>query len=207
MSTSALPTTLYPASHFVESAGCIIFHLASAQICLIRHLERDHWLLPKGRRNLHESRPTASLREVQEETGYACRLLPITMRTRCPPAVGLGADDPNHPDLPRDEREITEPFMLMVRDTTTATCTKDDVFGDAKSVKLIWWYVATYEGNIEHGPENRAPKAEEWGEVAWFGYQAAIEKLSFETDREVTRSAIDIVKLTYPAGDPEKEVL
>ena len=204
MAVSALPTTTYPASHFLESAGCVIFHLSSAHICLQKYLrEQDRWILPKGRRNLNESRPCAALREVKEETGYACRLLPVTMQTRCPPADD---DDPNVPDLPREESRITEPFMLMVRDTTAATASKSDLFGEEESVKLIWWYVAVYEGNIDQTSQGLSPKGEDWYSVEWFSYRDAVERLSFETDREVVRRAIEIVEATYHSDSEEIHV-
>ena len=202
MSVSTYPTTNYPSSHFVESAGCVIFHLPSARICLLKYLFRNHWVLPKGRRNLHEPRTTTALREVQEETGYACKLLPVIALTRCPPAVETGE---YVPDVPRSDGEMTEPFMLVVRDTTSATSKKHDVFGSEKSVKLIWWYVAKYEGNIEHNTQDPAPKAEEQFGVEWFPYEDAVRQLNYESDRDVVRRAIDAVNTTFQAQFSKKQ--
>ena len=118
------------------------------------------------------------------------------MRTRCPPA-NEAESEVFVPDLPRDEDDITEPFMLMVRDTTAVTSTKPDVFGDEQTVKLIWWYVASYDGPVDHTSRSPAPQAEEGFNVEWVAYDDAVQRLSFETDREVVRRAIDVVSNSH----------
>ncbi|KAK6840185.1 NUDIX domain-containing protein [Apiospora arundinis] len=60
------------------------------KVCLLHYMAKDQWLLPKGRRNCRETRQAAAVREVREESGYACRLRPVTMPTRAPLGAGGG---------------------------------------------------------------------------------------------------------------------
>ena len=53
--TSTFPTTQLPSSQFVESAGAVLFHLSTRQICHFPPLPNIGWLLPKGRRNCGKS--------------------------------------------------------------------------------------------------------------------------------------------------------
>ncbi|KAI9695483.1 MAG: hypothetical protein M1820_008585 [Bogoriella megaspora] len=198
MAASRLPTTVYSSTHFLESAGCIIFHLPTRRILLINYLSRSHWVLPKGRRNLHESLPDNALRECREETGYDVKFLPVTMATRCTPAADEGGVFV--PDVPRVADGVAgEPFAVMVRDTTLSTRAKREVFGEGGSVKLIHWYVAHFEGSIDGGGEGKeSPKGEDQFRAEWFGYEEAVERAKFETDRDVLRRAIGIVRESYP---------
>ncbi|KAH7080379.1 hypothetical protein BKA63DRAFT_506331 [Paraphoma chrysanthemicola] len=132
-------------------------------------------MLPKGRRNVNESRKDAAVREVTEETGYACHLLPVKMSTRA-----CASDDPSDvPDEAKVRDDITEPFMCSVRD-----------LGGVKGAKFIWWYVAVVNAEGEKG------KGEDEFTAEWFEVHEAVEKLWFETDREVLNMAISIVKDT-----------
>ena len=72
---------------FLESAGAIIFHLSTGKICVLHHLNKNEYILAKGRRNCGETRHQAALREFTEETGFSCHLLPLNMLTRAPPQI------------------------------------------------------------------------------------------------------------------------
>jgi 8-oxo-dGTP pyrophosphatase MutT (NUDIX family) len=85
MAESNFPTRQYPSSDFVESCGAIIFdlsHPSHKRICLSNIIAENKWILVKGRRNINESRRDTALREMYEETGYRCKLLPSLMPTR-----------------------------------------------------------------------------------------------------------------------------
>src|SRR5437667_3929540 len=129
MASSNFPSNQLSSDKFVESAGAIIFNLGQKKVCIVRHVEYKEWLLPKGRRNCGESRQQAVLREAQEETGYKCRLLPITMKTRAPPSVELV----ECPDEAQEYSGLMEPFFLTTRQ-----------LGD-NNLKLIWWYIAAVD--------------------------------------------------------------
>jgi hypothetical protein len=122
MAASKFSTTQLFSEEFVESAGTIIFRLSTQEICLVHHREVGEWLLPKGRRNRGESRQCAALREAWEETGYTCRLLPVTMLTRCPPSV----EERECPDEPRQYPDAVEPIAVTTR------------WLGASNVKFIW---------------------------------------------------------------------
>jgi len=138
MATSSFST--HPFTSFVESCGAILFDLrqpTTKKVCLTHYLAKDEWLLAKGRRNCGETRHEAALREVREETGYPCHLHPVTMPTRCPPAIEVG----HTPDEARVYNGICEPFMLTVREIDPQSGLKGDR-------KLIWWYIAALDDGL-----------------------------------------------------------
>lgn len=171
MSASRFPTTQYTSSEFVESAGAVLFHLSTRRICLLHLKKRDEWLLAKGRRNCTESRAAAAIREVSEETGYSCRLLPVKIDTRATPVVGAV----NTPDEPRVYEGSQEPFYLTSR-----------LVGE-KNLKLIWWFIAAINEHEEEKP------CEEGYDRVLLGYEEALEKLTFREDRDIVERAIQIV--------------
>ena len=179
MAASKFKTRQFPAEDFVESAGAILFHLSRKEVCLIRHDELGEWLLPKGRRNCAEQRHQAALREVQEETGYKCHVLPVTMKTRCPPT-----DEVTCPDQPREYDNLREPFFLTTRDLAN------------HNVKLIWWFIAAVDESAAIQPGFEAPDDEHF-EPRFFDYDTAIEVLTFDVDKAIVRRAVEIVNATY----------
>ena len=179
MASSHFQTTQHTSSQFVESAGAILFRLSTKEICLLHLLPRNEYLLPKGRRNMGETRQQAALREVREETGYRCRILPVSMSCRAPPAVELE----HSPDVVRVYANSTEPFSLQIRQ-----------LGAEGNVKLIWWFVAAVEEFEESGEEH---PGEEQFEVGFYRYQEAVAKLTFQGDKDLVEQAIAMVQATY----------
>ena len=179
MVTSKYPSDLLFSEEFVESAGAIIFNIAESEICLVRHREHHEWLLPKGRRNCGESRHDAALREVREETGYHCRLLPVTMKTRAPPSIEVTES----PDEVREFDDLVEPFSLTIRR-----------LGE-HNLKLIWWYIAVVNDSFYgvHGIRSE----EEKFQVQFFSYDEAVEVLTYDLDKSIVRKAVNLVKSSY----------
>ncbi|KAK4064161.1 uncharacterized protein Triagg1_9140 [Trichoderma aggressivum f. europaeum] len=132
--------------------------------------------LAKGRRNCGESRRETALREVTEETGFACRLLPVNMHTRAPPAIETEQLD----DLARFYTNICEPFTLQIRRFKH------------NNVKLIWWFVAVVDEDV-------SPKEtmEDRCVVEFYSYTEVLNKLTFQMDRDMVKKAIKIVENTY----------
>ena len=179
MATSRFQTTQHTSSQFVESAGAILFRLSTQQICLLHLLPRNEYLLAKGRRNMGETRQQAALREVREETGYPCRILPVTMSCRAPPVV---ESEPS-PDVARVYENSTEPFSLQIRQ-----------MGPEGNVKLIWWFVAAVDET--NGCSEERPGEEQF-EVGFYGYQEAVARLTFQGDKDLVEQAIAMVQATY----------
>ncbi|KAJ4342448.1 hypothetical protein N0V87_001067 [Didymella glomerata] len=180
MAESSFVTRQYASEQFVESCGAVLFispKPANAKVCLVNLLSTNEWMLPKGRRNIGESRKEAAMREVAEETGLQCRLLPVTMSTR---ACAAG-DPPDVPDEARTQIDITEPFMCTVRELPKGN-----------GAKLIWWYIAVleYDAYSRKGPGEAQFKPE------FFTADEAVQKLHFESDREVLRKAVEIINTT-----------
>ncbi|KAF2018633.1 NUDIX domain-containing protein [Aaosphaeria arxii CBS 175.79] len=187
MAQSPFPNQQLTSSQFVESCGAILFSLPRApasnlEVCILKYLLRDQYILPKGRRNVGESRAAAALREVTEETGYTCKLLPVTMATRATDSK----DDPGAGDRVRMIEESTEPFMVTVRQ-----------LGGEKGAKIIWWFIAvvskTEDGSHGNGGEDQF-------QAEWYSCEDAVERLHFETDRDVLRTAISLVQETIKSG-------
>jgi 8-oxo-dGTP pyrophosphatase MutT (NUDIX family) len=180
MAESKFFTKQHASEQFVESCGAVLFtssEPADAKVCLVNLRSTNEWLLPKGRRNIGESRKEAALREVAEETGFQGRLLPVTMPTRaCAPD-----DHPDVPDKARIQRNITEPFMCTVRELPGGNGTK-----------FIWWYVAVL---VDDDHSHRSAGEEQFN-TEFFPMDEAVQKLHFETDREVLRRAIQVVTTT-----------
>ncbi|KAK8068626.1 NUDIX domain [Apiospora saccharicola] len=157
------------------------------KVCLLHYMAEDQWLLPKGRRNCRETRQAAAVREVREESGYACRLRPVTMPTRAPSV--LEAADVE--DFARTYRDLTEPFMLEVRDLGQ---------GEGKGVKLVWWFVAevlrpgdSVSGG-EDGDEYEPGVPEVHFAPEFFDCEVALNRLTFQKDRDVLRRAMELVE-------------
>jgi 8-oxo-dGTP pyrophosphatase MutT (NUDIX family) len=177
MASSRFPTRQFPSEQFVECCGAIVFNLTDERICLCNLLSNSEWVLPKGRRNIDESRKDAALREVYEETGYRCHLLPVTMATR----ATRSGDEADVRDEQRVLDDLIEPFMCTVRE-----------LGDRNGggIKIIWWFVGVLDSNEERG------SGEEMFRSEWFAYDEAVLKLSFELDRNVVRKAAGVVRDT-----------
>jgi 8-oxo-dGTP pyrophosphatase MutT (NUDIX family) len=180
MAATLLESTQLTPSAFVESVGAIPFRLSTREICVLHHRQRNQYLLAKGRRNVGEHRQQTALREVREETGVRCRLLPVDMFTRAPPTV----EEKGQADEwgPRLYKGVCEPFTLQMRRVRDG------------SVKLIWWYVAAVEEGeaVEQDAEDQ-----ERYTVEFYSYADVLEKLTFQNDRDLVKMAIDLVTTTY----------
>jgi 8-oxo-dGTP pyrophosphatase MutT (NUDIX family) len=173
MANSNFSTTQYTSEEYVESCGAIVFNFPESTVCLVKDIDRNEWVLPKGRRNCRESRQKAALREVREETGYQCHLHPTTMSTRAPPKDATG----DVADQSRSFDNLTEPFMV-----TTRELGKSDV-------KFIWWYIAGLDKTEKSDGEAKF-------EARFFSWKEALDTLHFEDDKTILRKAIELVKST-----------
>jgi 8-oxo-dGTP pyrophosphatase MutT (NUDIX family) len=178
MAKSTFNTRQYTSEYFVESCGAVLFDLTSPQkeVCLIQDLRNNEWYLAKGRRNQGESRQSAALREIQEETGYQCHLHPVHMRTRAPPRD----EEPNAPDTAQLYASLTEPFMVTIRELNDF------------NVKLIFWYVAA----LDEGSRGEAKPGEAGFKAEFVSCVDAMARLTFQTDREVLKQAIKLIEGT-----------
>ncbi|TGJ83174.1 hypothetical protein E0Z10_g5577 [Xylaria hypoxylon] len=78
-------------------------------------------------------------------------------------------------DVPRVYDDVVEPFMLDVRD-----------LGKGKGVKLVWWFVATLDGTAGEG--------ESQFKTTFMRPDRAIERLTFQKDRDVLRRAVELME-------------
>ena len=168
------------AENFVKSAVAILFHLSSKEICVLHLSERNGYVLAKGRRNCGETRRAAALREIAQETGFPCRLLALDMSVRCPPSVETKQLD----DRARFFTKKCEPLALQIRQVADG------------EVKLIWWYVAAI--NEDESMVNEVQVEDKFA-VELLSYADALDKLTFQMDRDMLQKAIGLVTNTYLA--------
>ncbi|KAL8830054.1 MAG: hypothetical protein Q9191_001647 [Dirinaria sp. TL-2023a] len=178
MAISRFESEQYTSEAFVESVGAILFRLSLRQVCVLHLLKRDEYVPAKGRRNCEESRQNAAMREIVEETGFQCRLVHLNMSTRAPPSV----ETEQLRDEARLYTAICEPFTLQLR-----RLGKDDI-------KLIWWYIAAID---EDQPFMENLQEKDKFAVEFYSYTEAVERLTFQMDREMVQKAIVIVTNTY----------
>ncbi|KAK2601814.1 hypothetical protein QQS21_004597 [Conoideocrella luteorostrata] len=172
MATSRFETRMYAAENFVESAGTVLFRLSTQEVCILHLLQRDEYILPKGRRNLGESRRTTATRETTEETGIPCRLLPVNLVSRVCPTI----ETEHLPDEARFYKGICEPILVQTRNV------------EEGGLKLIWWFVAAVNEGEPVGQHEK-----DKFEVEFYSYDKALEKLTFKDDRELVNKAIELV--------------
>jgi len=67
----------YSSEKTLRGAGVVIYHLASSRVVLGWNGQKKRWFLPRGRCDIDEDIKQTATREGFEETGYACRLLPL----------------------------------------------------------------------------------------------------------------------------------
>lgn len=173
MATSRFETEMYAAEKFVESAGTVLLRLSTREVCILHLLHRDEYVLPKGRRNLGESRQTTAIRETTEETGIPCRLLPVDLFSRVCPAI----ETEHVPDEARLIKGSCEPIALQTRRV-----------GEGE-IKLIWWFVAVVKEDEPVGQHEMDKFA-----VEFHSYDMVLEKLTFKDDRELVKKAIELAE-------------
>jgi hypothetical protein len=61
-----------------------------------------------------------------------------------------------------------------------------------RRMRLIWWYVAAV---VE---ETERRNGEEEFSAELIGFEEALEKLTFETDRDAVRKAVEVVESSLP---------
>jgi 8-oxo-dGTP pyrophosphatase MutT (NUDIX family) len=178
------PTLHLFSPEYVICAGTVLFRFPNAsmlepeplpQVCLIRHSKKLEYLLPKGRKDIGEEIPHTAVRETFEETGYPCALLPVPLHTRAPSSGEDVKDSLQGKLIPA----CTEPFAMTIRQVAE------------RNYKLIWWFVSEVVGEKQEGTQT---PSEKYFSSVWFDAEKALEKLTFDVDRDVVRQAITLVK-------------
>ncbi|KDQ10190.1 hypothetical protein BOTBODRAFT_36467 [Botryobasidium botryosum FD-172 SS1] len=186
MAAPKFPTLQLFSPEFLICAGAILFQPprdrpdSPLQVCILFHPQKDEYLLPKGRKDISENPYHTALRETYEETGYPCDFLPVRMHTRAPQAGEDIKDTANGREL----FPLTEPFAMTFRNVGGGT---------DKNYKMIWWFIAKVTGEKQEGTMT----ASEGFQSCWFSETEVVEKLTFESDRDVVRKALELVRATY----------
>ena len=184
----------FTSREFVLAAGAVPFQFdasgAPKRVLLAHHAPRDAWLLSKGRKDEGEDLATTAVREVVEETGYPCRLYSVPHLPTCAPLPVELAGMDYQPHSARIAKDSAEPFMIALRP-----------FG-VGMLKLIFWYVGAvdipYEevvasSETSHIQPGSHQLAEGFDEIRLFDIDEALEKLAFDGDRVLVRTAVTIL--------------
>lgn len=187
MAAPRYPTSQYLAGKFVISAGSVLFRIKQPtrqlEICVLHQLTRDEWLLPKGRKDRGESIEEAAVRETYEESGYKCNLWPQRMATRAP---APGVNNTHHVE---EAEGLVEPMAVTIRELHEG------------KIKMIFWFITVVEIGVEK-VEGSQMEGENFDSI-FLDAKAAIERLTFQSDREVVQKAFDIVEASL---QPVREV-
>jgi len=96
------------------------------------------------------------------------------MPTRAPTPI-------NHKNKVRMEDNITEPFVVTVRNLRE------------KGTKFIWWYIGRVKGNGVEKVLGTQTSSENYVSE-FFDAEDALERLTFDNDRDIVEKALAIVK-------------
>lgn len=129
-----------------------------------------------------ESLEHAAVREVFEESGFPCELLPCSMSTRAP-----------NPDLyiglrPHIEASSQEPFTLTIK-------TQRD-----GSLKLIFWYLMRVLSNSAPRMERTQMPNEDFDSM-FVGAREGINMLTEPVYQNIARSAVELVEKAMASTD------
>lgn len=168
----ASPTrSLFFSDQFAISCGTASLDLERSKVLLIRMRRTDEYILPKGRKDLHETLEQAALRETFEETGILVELLPVAIETRATTPSSIGSMD--RPSI------VTEPIAVTQRMSQGI-------------LKIIFWYVGSADSTTIR--EEGTQQEEEAFDTVWVDFDGVTSTLSFEEDRRVVRAAIAAVR-------------
>jgi 8-oxo-dGTP pyrophosphatase MutT (NUDIX family) len=181
MTTSNYPQSTHFSEDFAISCGSVLFRPSTdgnksrLDICLLYERNKSEWLLPKGRKDQHETIEAAAVRETYEETGYTCKLLPVRMATRATCTAQT---------ITRDAVEVvdglTEPFALTFRHY-------------ANSVKTIFWFITIADSDTKEKATGTQAEWEAFDSV-FVPADEAEERLTFAHDREIVKKALQIAR-------------
>lgn len=181
----------FTSSQFVLSAGAVSFEFVEDKpknVLLVHHTRKNEWLLAKGRKDQGEDLAATAVREVFEETGYRCHIHPVPrLPTRAPPSVGPSAIA-FQSDIVRIVEGGTEPFTITIRPTSPS------------QAKLIFWYIGSVDvdANGQEGASSAPERGthmslEGFGEAGLYPIEEALQKLTYEGDRDLVRTAVSIL--------------
>ena len=187
----------YTSREFVLAAGAVPFQFDASgvpkRVLLAHHAPRDAWLLSKGRKDEGEDLAATAVREVVEETGYPCHLHIVPHLPTCAPLPVRLAGMDYQPHSARIAENSTEPFMIMLRP-----------FG-VGMLKLIFWYIGAVDIPYQEGDASSETNhiqpgshqvAEGFDEIHLFDINEAVDKLAFDGDRVLVRTAVTILTAT-----------
>lgn len=163
--------SLFFSDQFAISCGTASLDVERSKVLLVRMRRTGEYMLPKGRKDLHETLEQAALRETFEETGIRVELLPVAIETRAttPSAIGpMGRPT-----------TVAEPIAVTQRAALDAH-------------KIIFWYVGSADSTTIR--EEGTQQENEEFDTVWADFVTVGSTLSFDDDRRVVQAAIAAVR-------------
>lgn len=154
---------LHFSDEFVISCGTVPLDLHARKVLLILHGKKGEYLLPKGRKDVGEGLEATALRETYEETGFRCKLLPLSFPTLATNQVAGGL--------------VTEPLAVTQRITQG-------------KLKIILWYAAQADSTAKQ-VDGTQMEDEDLTSV-WVDVPEVASTLTFEDDRAIASKVIEL---------------
>lgn len=141
---------------------------------LIRRKTTGEIYFPKGRKNIGETLEDAAVRETYEETGFRVTLLSLPTPTLATPPTATQSGS--------ETSAITEPVAVSQRTTD-------------RQLKIIFLFAA--KGNSPAIPDAGTQQEGEDFEPLWVKVDDAVERLTFEDDRQIALYIINASDLVF----------
>lgn len=148
----------------------------------------NHFLFPKGRKNVGEDLTRAALRETYEETGYRCELLPHCLPTLATEdrlkftgevSSGEGDEKMEMWTGKGKMRKTTEPFAVTQR------------LDNSGNLKIIFWFLAQGDSTVQREEETQDEGEDVEG--LWVDVDDVDRVLTFDDDKQIAKKAIEQV--------------
>ena len=163
--------SLFFSGQFAISCGTASLDVQRSKVLLIRMRKMGEYMLPKGRKDLHETLEHVALRETFEETGIRAELLPVAIETHATTPSFIGAT--GRPTTVTEPIAVTQRFAQGI-------------------LKIIFWYVAVADSTAIQ--EEGTQQENEEFDTVWVDFDIVTSTLSFEDDRRIVQAAISAVR-------------
>ena len=135
----------HPADALIISCGIVTLDLACGKALLIWNKQLKIHQLPKGRRNIDESLPSAALRETYKETRLRVTPLRLDITTRATPPADRKSKEGGLLKSP----QVTEGYPST---EFLGACLYPDPQSDSEALKTVFYFAAMADSTATPHP-------------------------------------------------------
>jgi len=175
LSTPGVPNSLWFTSDIQLAASVVIIQPSTSNYVVLSEKytlkfgnkveEREHWFLPRGRKDIGESLEQTAVREGYEESGYRCTLMPLNIPSR--------ATRPTDADKKpmRSKYPNCEPIYIQIIHNKPLAARLKSRPNDGGTEYICFYYVAEI-------PEDAKPEANTkmWDEQGYVTHLLSLEE-------------------------------